>query len=130
LIRTGIATRNHAIVIGGGLAGLLTARVLSGHFGEVTLVDRDVLPQSEPRKGVPQGQHVHALLSKGQEILSQLFPDLMPALIAGGAVLGRPASRAISQSRYSPGHSWSLWSPSGCGRATMSAWSKGRSSNC
>jgi 2-polyprenyl-6-methoxyphenol hydroxylase-like FAD-dependent oxidoreductase len=86
LIRTGGASRNHAVVIGGGLAGLLTARVLSGHFGKVTLVDRDALPQSEPRKGVPQGQHVHALLSKGQEILSQLFPDLMPALIAGGAV--------------------------------------------
>ena len=31
---------------------------------------------------------MHGLLAKGQEILSQLFPDLVPALLAGGAVPG------------------------------------------
>src|SRR5579864_8952183 len=34
----------HAIVIGGGMAGLLAARVLADHFDRVTIVDRDRLP--------------------------------------------------------------------------------------
>jgi 2-polyprenyl-6-methoxyphenol hydroxylase-like FAD-dependent oxidoreductase len=76
----------HAVVIGGSLAGLLSARVLSDHFVKVTLVERDRLPQSaEPRKGVPQGRHVHVLLIMGEQILSQLFPDLLPALMEAGA---------------------------------------------
>lgn len=79
-------TREHAIVIGGGVAGLLAARVLADHFAKVTLIERDRAIGREARKGVPQGHHVHGLLAKGQEILAQLFPDLIPALIAGGAV--------------------------------------------
>jgi 2-polyprenyl-6-methoxyphenol hydroxylase-like FAD-dependent oxidoreductase len=81
--------RHHAVVIGGGLAGLLAARVLADHFESVTLIERDgVATKPKPRKGVPQGHHVHGLLAKGQQILSQLFPDLVPALLAGGAVPG------------------------------------------
>jgi 2-polyprenyl-6-methoxyphenol hydroxylase-like FAD-dependent oxidoreductase len=79
--------REHAVVIGGGLAGLLAARVLSDHFERVTLIERDgVATEAKPRKGVPQGNHVHGLLAKGQEIVAALFPDLVPALIAGGGV--------------------------------------------
>jgi 2-polyprenyl-6-methoxyphenol hydroxylase-like FAD-dependent oxidoreductase len=81
--------RRHAIVIGGGLAGLLAARVVADHFDKVTLIERDgIATQARPRKGVPQGQHVHGLLAKGKEILAQLFPDLIEALLAGGAVSG------------------------------------------
>jgi 2-polyprenyl-6-methoxyphenol hydroxylase-like FAD-dependent oxidoreductase len=80
-------TRQHAVVIGGGLAGLLAARVLADHFESVTLIERDgVATEAKARKGVPQGHHVHGLLAKGQEILAALFPDLVPALVAGGAV--------------------------------------------
>jgi len=76
----------HAIVMGGSIAGLLAARVLSDHFDKVTLVERDRFPDGvETRKGVPQGRHTHGLLNKGQSILSQLFPDLVSALIEGGA---------------------------------------------
>ena len=32
--------RTHAVVLGAGMAGLLAARVLAGHFGQVTVVDR------------------------------------------------------------------------------------------
>ena len=32
---------NVAVVIGGSMAGLLTARVLSNHYGQVILLERD-----------------------------------------------------------------------------------------
>ena len=68
------------------MAGLLTTRVLSEHFAQVTLVERDRLPQrAEPRKGVPQGRHMNGLLIRGEQILSQFFPDLVPVLLEAGA---------------------------------------------
>ena len=49
-----------AIVIGASIAGLAAARVLSDHFREVILIERDELDTSkEPRRGVPQGRHTH-----------------------------------------------------------------------
>src|SRR5215469_6389376 len=81
----------HAVVIGGSMAGLLVARVLSDHFQQVTIIERDKLPeQAEVRKGVPQGQHVHALLAKGSAILGTLFPGLFEELTQQGAVLLTP----------------------------------------
>ncbi len=77
-----------AIVIGGSMAGLVTARVLADHFDEVLLVERDaLLDTDEPRKGVPQGRQLHALLTRGEEILSALFPGLLDALVAAGGEL-------------------------------------------
>lgn len=79
--------RRHAVVIGRSMAGLLAARVLSDHFKEVTILERDRLSeQVEPRKGVPQGRHVHLLLMQGELILRELFPDLYPALAREGAI--------------------------------------------
>ncbi|RKG68768.1 FAD-dependent oxidoreductase [Corallococcus sp. CA054B] len=78
-----------AVVIGGGIAGLLSARVLSEHFEQVTLLERDSLPAGpEARKGVPQARHVHALLEAGREALEQLFPGLVQELCAEGAEPG------------------------------------------
>ena len=77
----------HAIVMGGSMAGLLAARVLTDHFERVTLIERDQFPDTpEQRKGVPQGRHLHALLVKGEQIMSNLFPGLADDLIAAGAV--------------------------------------------
>ncbi len=76
----------HAVVIGASMAGLLGGRVLSDHFERVTIIERDRLPEgAEARKGVPQGRHVHGLLSKGAAILKEYFPDLFPALVKGGS---------------------------------------------
>ena len=81
------SARQHAIVIGASMAGLLAARVLSEHFERVTVIERDTLPESEQaRKGVPQGRHIHILLNKGASILEDLFPDLFPALARDGAI--------------------------------------------
>lgn len=78
---------SHAIVIGSSISGLLTARVLAKHYDQVTIVERDCLPeQPQARPGVPQASHVHALLTRGLEILLQLFPGLETELVAAGAV--------------------------------------------
>jgi 2-polyprenyl-6-methoxyphenol hydroxylase-like FAD-dependent oxidoreductase len=86
-----------AVVIGGSLAGLFAARVLADHFDEVTLVERDTLGDGppEPRKGVPQGRQLHALLRKGVEIAEELFPGLKASLEQAGAIVfdfGRDAA--------------------------------------
>jgi 2-polyprenyl-6-methoxyphenol hydroxylase-like FAD-dependent oxidoreductase len=79
--------RQRAIVIGGSMSGLLAARVLCDHFKEVVLFDRDVFPQAvECRRGVPQGQHAHALLSSGRVILDSFFPGLLGDLVDQGAI--------------------------------------------
>lgn len=79
--------RQHAIVIGGSIAGMLAARVLSDHFERVTIIDRDALRDSpEPRKGAPQTAHVHILLRRGLLIMRQLFPHLDDDLTQAGAL--------------------------------------------
>ena len=76
----------HAVVIGASMAGLLAGRVLSDHFERVTIIERDCFPTGvEARKGVPQGRHAHGLLTKGASILMEFFPELFPALSAGGS---------------------------------------------
>jgi 2-polyprenyl-6-methoxyphenol hydroxylase-like FAD-dependent oxidoreductase len=78
--------RDHAIVIGGSMAGLLTARALADLFARVTVIERDRLPDGpHARKGVPQARHVHILLLRGQAILEQWFPGLEDELGALGA---------------------------------------------
>ncbi len=77
----------HAVVIGGSIAGLLAARVLVNHFDSVTIVERDCLPEQPAlRPGVPQGSHVHVLLTRGLQILEQLFPGIEAELAAAGAL--------------------------------------------
>jgi 2-polyprenyl-6-methoxyphenol hydroxylase-like FAD-dependent oxidoreductase len=78
--------RDHAVVIGAGMAGLLAARALAGHFEHVTVVDRDQLPDRPGfRRGVPQSRHLHVLLGRGLECLEQLFPGFEADLVAAGA---------------------------------------------
>ena len=86
--QTGARIPSHAVVLGGGIAGLLAARVLRDHFERVTLVERDDLPPGDvPRRGVPQGQHAHGLLAGGARVLERLFPGLRDELVADGALL-------------------------------------------
>jgi 2-polyprenyl-6-methoxyphenol hydroxylase-like FAD-dependent oxidoreductase len=81
--------RERAIVIGASMGGLLAARVLADHYGQVTLVERDAIPPvGEHRRGVPQGRHAHGLLARGREVLEQLLPGLTADLVAQGAALG------------------------------------------
>ncbi|MFL5271067.1 MAG: FAD-dependent oxidoreductase [Anaeromyxobacteraceae bacterium] len=86
--------RQHAVVVGASIGGLLAARVLSEHFERVTILERDALPGGpEVRKAVPQGAHVHVLLPGGSEVLAALFPGFHDTLRAAGAVETDVASR-------------------------------------
>ena len=76
----------HAIVVGGSIAGLITARILADHFGQVTVLERDEI-EDRPvlHKSVPQGNHLHALLNGGQQVLSALYPGFTDDFRSRGA---------------------------------------------
>ncbi|GMK42847.1 glutamate synthase [Paenibacillus sp. CCS19] len=76
----------HAIVIGSGIAGLCAAQVLCGYFDKVTIIERGTEPpDKQPRKEVPQGYHLHALLKGGEQALEQLFPGIVEAMVKDGS---------------------------------------------
>src|SRR5688500_18019332 len=78
----------HAVIGGASMAGLLAARALADHFQQVTLVEKDVVGREpKPRKGVPQGRHVHLLLAGGLLVLDRLFPGLGQELMDSGVVV-------------------------------------------
>ncbi len=82
-----------AVVIGGSIAGLLTARVLSDHFDGVTIVERDQLADAPAhRAGAPQAAHQHVLLLRGLQVVERLFPGMREELLALGAPLVDMAS--------------------------------------
>ncbi|MBX7268117.1 FAD-dependent oxidoreductase [Micromonospora sp. Llam7] len=82
-----------AVVVGGSVAGMLAARVLSDHAESVVVIDRDDLHQPGGRPGVPQGTQLHALLPGGFLQLEQLFPGFRERALARGAVEAPPAVR-------------------------------------
>jgi 2-polyprenyl-6-methoxyphenol hydroxylase-like FAD-dependent oxidoreductase len=84
--RVGQTSRDRAIVMGASIAGLAAARVLSDHFREVILVERDQCDViGAHRRGVPQGRHTHGLLACGLRALEGFFPGLFEeARKAGG----------------------------------------------
>jgi 2-polyprenyl-6-methoxyphenol hydroxylase-like FAD-dependent oxidoreductase len=80
----------NAVVIGGSIAGLVTARVLSDYFEHVTLLERDhIEPRPQVHKSTPQGNHLHAVLLGGLQVLSRLYPNFTAKLQDMGAVPNR-----------------------------------------
>jgi 2-polyprenyl-6-methoxyphenol hydroxylase-like FAD-dependent oxidoreductase len=87
---------DRAVVLGAGMAGLLAARVLADSYGQVTVIDRDELPDTPMhRRGVPHGRHLHALAARGQQTLEELFGGLTADLVAHGA----PAGNLLTDAR-------------------------------
>ncbi|MGC1722004.1 MAG: hypothetical protein WA746_23705 [Isosphaeraceae bacterium] len=81
-----VPRRCHAVVVGGSMAGMLAARVLSDYFDDVTLLERDYFPETPTaRKGLPQGQHVHILLGRGRGVIERFLPGLTGELVRAGA---------------------------------------------
>ncbi|WP_067861235.1 NAD(P)/FAD-dependent oxidoreductase [Nocardia shimofusensis] len=85
-IPAGDRTLGHAVVLGGGFAGILAAGALAPYAETVTVLDRDephVAPQR--RRGVPQDRHPHFLGPGGAELIEALLPGVHTALWAAGA---------------------------------------------
>jgi flavin-dependent dehydrogenase len=101
-----------AVVLGSGMAGLFAARVVSDHFDEVIVVDRDSIPIVPGiRGGIPQGRHFHALLPGGLGVAGELFPGFTDDLEALGAVrcvggrdffVFRPEGKSYAMGVYQP----------------------------
>lgn len=83
--------KSHAVILGSGMAGLAAAGVLASRFEQVTVIERDQIERDpapgerEPRRGVPQGRHVHILLKAGENGLGEIFPGLAADLEAQGS---------------------------------------------
>ena len=85
-----------AVVLGGSIAGLLAARVLSDHTETVIILERNTPP---PANGsaqdcgsyAPQATQVHTLLPGGRLQIERWFPNFTKQAQAGGAVLSDPA---------------------------------------
>jgi len=81
-----IVQLGHAIVISGSIAGLIAVRVVSDYCERVTLLERDEI-ENRPviHTSVPQGNHLHALLNGGQQVLTTLYPGFTDDLRKLGA---------------------------------------------
>ena len=83
----------HAIVLGGSIAGLLTARILAQYIEKVTIIEKDVLPINPgTRKSVPQGHHPHVILSKALQLIEKWFPEFIDDMASVGAIPVDPAN--------------------------------------
>ena len=67
-----------ACVLGGSVAGLLSARVLSDYAREVGIVERDdVSTDGRSRYGTPHDQQVHTLLPAGRRWMERWLPGFI-----------------------------------------------------
>lgn len=88
-MNTAGAGRNHAIVIGGSMAGLLAARVLSDYYQQVTIIERDLLPdEARQRRSVPQGRHTHGCWPADATCWSDIFQGSPASFSRRGAITG------------------------------------------
>jgi 2-polyprenyl-6-methoxyphenol hydroxylase-like FAD-dependent oxidoreductase len=98
---------DHAIVIGGSIAGLMAARVLTDYFSQVTILERDLI-EDRPviHKSVPQGNHLHALLQGGQQVLSsfdQGFTEDLRNMGAARVTMGKDVAWYLPDGKaYNP----------------------------
>jgi 2-polyprenyl-6-methoxyphenol hydroxylase-like FAD-dependent oxidoreductase len=75
------------VVVGASVAGLLAARALADHVDDVVVLERERLQDAAvPRGHVPQGRHLHLLLSAGLDLLVGWFPGIDDELESLGAV--------------------------------------------
>lgn len=99
------AQSGRAVVLGGGIAGLLAARVLADRFARVTVVEKHRLAHDGAvRDAAPQGAHAHAMLARGLQIIERLFPGYTDELVAGGASLVGVADVRIYVLGWRQGH--------------------------
>ena len=78
--------RGIAVVIGGSIAGITAAKVLSTSFEKVIVLEQDGQhDRREGRPGAAQGWHLHHLLTAGQQELERIFPGIIDDMVREGA---------------------------------------------
>ncbi|MFE7116477.1 FAD-dependent oxidoreductase [Streptomyces sp. NPDC057654] len=86
-----------ACVMGGSIAGLLAARVLSDRAREVVIVEPDdIAAETGPRSGVPQDQQVHTLLPAGRRWIERWLPGVTQEAQDRGASLCGPDKTLVT----------------------------------
>ncbi|MFJ2608580.1 FAD-dependent oxidoreductase [Streptomyces sp. NPDC087425] len=90
--------RPTVVVIGASASGLFAATALAG-FADVTLLERDRLPDGPTaRRGVPQSRHAHLVWSGGVRAFDALVPGVIEDAVARGGrlvhIMGELVSRA------------------------------------
>ncbi|MBT2421915.1 FAD-dependent monooxygenase [Streptomyces sp. ISL-22] len=89
--------RPAAVVIGASATGLFAAAALA-EFADVTIVERDELPDGPVlRRGVPQARHAHLLWSGGLNAFNELLPGVVNDAVARGARLIRFMGDGVSR---------------------------------
>ncbi|CAL9330198.1 FAD-dependent oxidoreductase [Streptomyces sp. enrichment culture] len=101
MAETTVTRRPTAVVIGGSATGLFAAAALTD-FADVTVIERDRLPdRPEPRRGVPQARHAHLVWSGGVKAFDELLPGLTGEIAAYGGrlvhIMGDMVSRAPNE---------------------------------
>ena len=83
----------HAAIIGGSVAGLASAIALARRGWEVTVVERDVSPETDDgyeaflvweRRNVPQFRHPHAFSARSRNLLLAHIPEVVDRMVADG----------------------------------------------
>ena len=86
-----------AVVLGGGMAGMLAARVLADTFEQVTIIERHTQDLADSMESRTQDDRPGAapalaqvLSERARPQLERLFPDLSAELMADGAAVAQP----------------------------------------
>jgi 2-polyprenyl-6-methoxyphenol hydroxylase-like FAD-dependent oxidoreductase len=80
-----------AVILGGSIAGLLAARILSDHAESVVIIEKDYAPADDyKRRGAPHGGQFHILLPVGLAQMERWFPGLASHAVARGATMSLP----------------------------------------
>lgn len=75
-----------AVVIGSGIGGLAAGAALQEYCEEVIICEKDQIPlEPTARRGVPQDEQLHNLLTRAQVHLEELLPGFSDALRQQGA---------------------------------------------
>lgn len=83
-----------AVILGCGIAGIAAAAAIRPFFDEVVLLERDPLPAGPAaRRGVPQSEQLHNLLTCAQVHLERLLPGFGAALLGAGGRSARVAEQ-------------------------------------
>ncbi|MGQ7847269.1 NAD(P)/FAD-dependent oxidoreductase [Granulosicoccus sp. 3-233] len=84
--------RQHALIIGGGIGGLLAALALEGQFQRISVLERgeypDLQTEGSPamRPSAPQSRCLHVMMAAGASAMDELLPGWRAQLQSLGAV--------------------------------------------